>query len=1323
MKRLLTLVLFASLGNSAIAAVEDPMVPLPPGAVRFQGFFQNDIENSIVHWNKGAVPYAALVQMFRTGRGEFAQGEMWGKAVRSGCMFYRYTQDPELKRILQKTVADLLTTRRSNGSISCSDVSRQPDGPGGDLWERKYVLLGLDGYYRWVEKDPAVLQAMVDEADCTLAQIGPPPKTRIVDQGWSPNHIESSTILEPIMRLYNLTGEKRYLEFARYIVEVEGGAKGCNLIEDAFNDKDPEQIGGVYPKAYEMMSLFEGLVEYYRVTGNERWKRATLNLYRKIREQEITIVGNGGGDQPYHPAVCGEAWDRTAFEQTNPAITRMMETCAGVTWLKLCSQILRLTGDPAAVDAIEQYAYNGLLGAQKPEGDGFSYVNLLNGVKTNRTGWGAEIGGVYVTCCNLNGPMGLAYLPFVAVMNSRTGPVVNLYNAGTATASTPSGRPVRLEITTDYPRSGSVTIGVWPEVKERFSIRLRIPAWSKAAALKVAGEPTAVAPGTYAAVDRVWSPGDRIELGLDMRCRVIDSPRGSNRAGDHRQALVRGPIVLARDENIDPDYDKPVAILTNNGVVDATPTRPTLKSARMQFRIPTRTGSIEMVDYASVNNWNGKHVCTWLPKAEAVASASPFRDAVAVWHMGSPANAIEPNCPLTVKGDVTLGVELTGADREASLRRGGDGRAARFSGGLIVAGQDAVAPFKVTGKQMTLCLRIRDPEGRWNTGLLARRNPSPLSQSILSCTKIDPEGLFLREARRIHDGRAVEFLWHSDTFPTGDGKPREMRLAGPIELAGPTAWHDLVVRFNGPNLELFIDGVLIDENWPHGTLLGFESPLLIGAASEATDGPRFQGLIDHVAVWNRALGDDEITTLSGGAMEVERRTNEILGPEPEGLQYWRPRGYNTFVGDCMPFYHDGTFHLFYLFDRRHHGSKWGAGGHQFAHAATKDLVHWTHYPLAIPITSQHECSIGTGNCVYFNGTYYMFYVEHGRRIAFPDSPYRGDNVFVATSNDGIHFVKQPKPVVTMSYSDAGDVNPLVFPDGSGKRFFMIVSTVNSYVSDDLVHWTETKELASLSRQMRSADGNYWSCCSYFHWNQWRYFSSICRYRMSKSPAEKAQWLDPEVQGLDDNVAVPEIAAFTGNRFLCAGFLGGLPYGTMTVFRELVQHPDGTLGMKFPAEMVPSSGPPIRLDRVSADDGASGDAQTLRIAAGDAVKRIVFSGLPRNARITLRAKAATDTQEFGLAMRAKTIDGPCNAVFLRPRDQQVQIDHGPQIRNVPGLDGTITLDIVVKDDWVDVCVDNRRTLIGHVADLDGDQLVLFCKNGEVAVDGLEVRPLR
>ena len=105
-----------------------------------------------------------------------------------------------------------------------------------------------------------------------------------------------------------------------------------------------------------------------------------------------------------------------------------------------------------------------------------------------------------------------------------------------------------------------------------------------------------------------------VELAFDMRCRLLDAPRGSNRAGDSFQALVWGPIVLARDENIDPDYDEPVRVVAGKDrVVRVKRVAPTLASTRLEFEVPTDDGPIRMTDYASVNGWEGAHICTWLP--------------------------------------------------------------------------------------------------------------------------------------------------------------------------------------------------------------------------------------------------------------------------------------------------------------------------------------------------------------------------------------------------------------------------------------------------------------------------------------------------------------------------------------------------------------------------------------------------------------------------------------------------------------------------------------------------------------------------------------
>jgi hypothetical protein len=99
-------------------------------------------------------------------------------------------------------------------------------------------------------------------------------------------------------------------------------------------------------------------------------------------------------------------------------------------------------------------------------------------------------------------------------------------------------------------------------------------------------------------------------------CAAVSStrPRGNNPEGYNFQAVKYGPIVLARDENTDVNYNQPVQVVADaNHEVTVARTQPTLESTRMEFIVPTTAGSIHMVDYSSVNCWNGKKICTWLP--------------------------------------------------------------------------------------------------------------------------------------------------------------------------------------------------------------------------------------------------------------------------------------------------------------------------------------------------------------------------------------------------------------------------------------------------------------------------------------------------------------------------------------------------------------------------------------------------------------------------------------------------------------------------------------------------------------------------------------
>ena len=99
-----------------------------------------------------------------------------------------------------------------------------------------------------------------------------------------------------------------------------------------------------------------------------------------------------------------------------------------------------------------------------------------------------------------------------------------------------------------------------------------------------------------------------------MKARLIQAPEGKNPEGKYFQAVQWGPLVLARDENIDPDYDKPVRIIADpEGVVEVRTVTPERPGTRMQFIVPTTTGPIKMVDYSSVDCWEGSHIQTWLP--------------------------------------------------------------------------------------------------------------------------------------------------------------------------------------------------------------------------------------------------------------------------------------------------------------------------------------------------------------------------------------------------------------------------------------------------------------------------------------------------------------------------------------------------------------------------------------------------------------------------------------------------------------------------------------------------------------------------------------
>ncbi len=565
------------------------------------------------------------------------RGEYWGKMMRGACFVYSCTEDPELYGVLTATVEDMLEAQDGSGRISTCPVGHEFDA--WDLWCRKYVLLGMQ-YFLEICGDKELAGRVVDsmrrQADYIIDRIGYPAEGKKLitraTRNW--RGLNSSSILEPVVRLYDLTGEQRYLDFASYIVDC-GGTDVENIFRLAYENRlHPWQ----YPvtKAYEMTSCFEGLLEYYYVCGDEKYRTAVVNFADRILESDFMIIGGCG--------CTHELFDHSTVRQANTNNgSAMQETCVTVTLMKFFWRLALLTGDVRYADAFETSFYNAYLGAVNTEQviepsllrdhpdwaieplPFDSYSPLTAGTRGN------GIGGLkvmsdrhYYGCCACIGSAGLGLVPKMALFAADGGVVLNLYLPGEIRTVLPSGNTLTLRVTTDYPAGGKVRIAVEPERAERFGLRLRIPVWSRKTGLSVNGTPAEARPG-YVLLERDWSDGDIVELDLDMRTECIrPTPYGSqvlmNKVvweahyivptydeedpdAKNHLAFRRGPVILAQDSRLGYSVDDPVSFrVREDGFVDAViPEKGIAPYPHMvEAALPLADGGfLHVTDYAS----------------------------------------------------------------------------------------------------------------------------------------------------------------------------------------------------------------------------------------------------------------------------------------------------------------------------------------------------------------------------------------------------------------------------------------------------------------------------------------------------------------------------------------------------------------------------------------------------------------------------------------------------------------------------------------------------------------------------------------------------
>ncbi len=284
--------------------------------------------------------------------------------------------------------------------------------------------------------------------------------------------------------------------------------------------------------AYSFCNALSSAMQAYLATGSRKHLRAASNAFDMIATTQSFATGGWGPDESFSAPGSG------ALYNSLTGTHRGFETpCGSYAHFKLTRYLLRVTRDGRYGDSMERVLYNTVLGAKplQPDGHAFYYSDYHSPATK------AYFPDAW-PCCSGTLPQVAADYRILGYFHDADGVFVNLYLPSTLRWTSADGAQLALTQTGDYPIGGKIDMRLRASRSSRLTLRFRIPAWSSGSALiRVNGErvPASVDKG-FAALQRTWKDGDRIELELQLPLRIesIDE--------NHPEtvALVRGPLVL-----------------------------------------------------------------------------------------------------------------------------------------------------------------------------------------------------------------------------------------------------------------------------------------------------------------------------------------------------------------------------------------------------------------------------------------------------------------------------------------------------------------------------------------------------------------------------------------------------------------------------------------------------------------------------------------------------------------------------------------------------------------------------------------------------------
>lgn len=528
-------------------------------------------------------------------------------------------------------------------------------------------------------------------------------------------------------------------------------------------------------------------------------------------------------------------------------------------------------------------------------------------------------------------------------------------------------------------------------------------------------------------------------------------------------------------------------------------------------------------------------------------------------------------------------------------------------------------------------------------------------------------------------------------------------------LSQPYGKHDVVLQFTGIEWTIYIDGKLYDNDFAIG----------------------YPSLGEEVKVHSKsAVSDVEIYAPALQPVQVEEHR------VAKNIQYWTPPFHNAWVGDVVTIYHEGRYHVFYLFDRRGHASKLGRGGHYFEHLSTEDFKTWIEHEPAVPIEYQWE-TMGTGTPFVVDGKLCVAYGLHTTRI------YPREKTALPMMWD---YYEKNKRSQVLDYTTLEEVVP------AGSTYSVSGDGVAEFTkSNMLVHPCENpsisvrKEGGLLMLANYGARGEWraesiadgWrienehfppggDCTFYFEWGDYDYIVGGFNQLYSRRRGEGNDgWWSVVAEGRDmyNGMSVPAVSEIDDDRMLLAGWVKIQNWGGVLAIHELVQFPDGRLGSKWMEEITPATEPAEKLpqgDKIVIDkpsflltfDVESEQAMQGRVG----VTLCGEQGFDNSCELQLqldreRAQFAAGVAE-GFALNERTVREGGDLAAAR----NYAIAGGMRQSGTTPVRMMVYYDEKLRGSIVDVEIAGQRTMISYRQDLKPERI-------ELRMDGAKIKNLR